>query len=50
MSHTYTSLQYHLVLGTKERRPFLSKESFQDEFLSLLQRHGIAYEERYLWV
>ena len=77
MSHTYTSLQYHLVFSTKERRPLLSKElmgrvhayiggivrnyiqnqeehhrktSFQEEFLSLLQRHGISYEERYLWV
>jgi REP element-mobilizing transposase RayT len=149
MSHTYTSLQYHLVFSTKDRRPLLSKElmgrvhtytggivrnmqgepiciggtedhvhalfslkpnccisdaactikansskwihetfptlpfgwqegygaftvsrikvgamaayiqnqeehhrksSFQEEFLSLLQRHGIAYEERYLWV
>ena len=26
MSHTYKSLQYHLVFSTKERRPLLSKE------------------------
>ncbi len=150
MTHTYTSLQYHLVFSTKERRPFLSKdlmdrvhayiggvvrniqgeplcvggtedhvhvlcalkptlsvsdaactiktnsstwihetfpsmrafgwqegygafsvsrikvgamadyiesreehhkkETFQEEFLKLLKRHGISYEERYLWV
>ena len=25
------------------------KESFQEEFLKLLKRHGIAFDERYLW-
>jgi len=25
------------------------KLSFKDEFLALLQRHGIGYDERYLW-
>ena len=24
--------------------------TFQEEFLTLLQKHGIAYDERYLWV
>jgi len=23
--------------------------TFQEEFLTLLQKHGIAYDERYLW-
>ena len=23
--------------------------TFQEEFLALLQRHGIEYDERYLW-
>lgn len=27
-----------------------SRRSFQDEFRSLLDKHGIEYEERYLWV
>lgn len=26
------------------------KRRFDDEFKSLLEKHGIAYEERYLWV
>ena len=25
------------------------QQSFQDEFRALLDRHGIAYDERYLW-
>ena len=25
------------------------KISFQDEFLALLQKHGVAFDERYLW-
>jgi hypothetical protein len=23
--------------------------TFQEEFLALLERHGIAYDERYVW-
>jgi REP element-mobilizing transposase RayT len=26
------------------------RQSFQDEFRALLEKHGIEYEERYLWV
>ena len=26
------------------------KKSFQEEFVQLLQKHGIEYDERYLWV
>lgn len=25
------------------------QQSFQEEFVALLKRHGIAYDERYLW-
>jgi len=25
------------------------KQSFQEEFLALLQKHGIEYDERYVW-
>ena len=25
------------------------QKTFQDEFLALLQRHGIEYDERYIW-
>ena len=25
------------------------KMTFQEEFLALLKKHGIAYDERYLW-
>ena len=27
-----------------------SKQRFQEEFVALLERHGIPFEERYLWV
>ena len=39
----------------KARRYILEQEehhkrrSFQDEFIALLQAHGIEYDERYLW-
>jgi REP element-mobilizing transposase RayT len=26
------------------------RQSFQDEFITLLEMHGIEYEDRYLWV
>jgi putative transposase len=26
-----------------------SKRSFQDEYLALLERHGISFDERYVW-
>jgi putative transposase len=26
------------------------KKSFREEFVELLQKHGIEYDERYLWV
>ncbi len=26
------------------------KQRFSDEFMALLEKHGISYEERYLWV
>ena len=26
------------------------KHRFQEEFVALLEKHGIDYEERYLWV
>ena len=25
------------------------KMTFEEEFLALLKKHGIAYDERYLW-
>jgi hypothetical protein len=26
------------------------KRSFREEFVALLEKHGISYDERYLWV
>ena len=26
------------------------QRSFREEFVALLEKHGIAYDERYLWV
>jgi REP element-mobilizing transposase RayT len=34
------------IEGQKEHH---KKQSFQDEFLELLRRHGIAINEKYLW-
>ncbi len=34
------------IQGQKEHH---RKKSFQEEYLELLKRHGITYDERYLW-
>jgi len=34
------------IQGQKEHH---RKKSFQEEYLELLKRHGISYDERYLW-
>jgi REP element-mobilizing transposase RayT len=38
------SIQY--IQNQKEHH---RKRTFQEEFLALLQKHGIQYDERYLW-
>ena len=32
-----------------DQEPHHKKVSFQEEFLSFLEHHGIAYDERYIW-
>jgi REP element-mobilizing transposase RayT len=44
MAHTHTSLQYHTVFGTHQRRPLLT-----DQFVNLLRRHDIAFDAAHLW-
>jgi hypothetical protein len=39
MANTFTSLHYHVI--------FI--RTFQEEYRAFLDRHGITYEERYLW-
>ena len=53
---SYVSSHIHCVFSTKERRPIIRnqeehhrKMSFQEEFLALLKKHRIDYDERYLW-
>ena len=61
---SYVSAHYHCVFSTKERRPRISTElreyindqenhhrkmRFQEEFLALLKKHRVEYDERYLW-
>jgi putative transposase len=36
----------HYIKGQEEHH---RKMTFQEEFLALLKRHRIAYDERYLW-
>jgi hypothetical protein len=62
MAHTFTNLLTHVIFSTKDRLPLLTpdlredmlaymggKVSFQEEFIDFLKRHGIAYDERYIW-
>ncbi len=39
-SMSYVSSYFHCVFSTM---------TFQEEFLALLKKHHIAYDERYLW-
>ena len=36
---SYTSLQYHIVFSTKERRGLLQKESFRNQMFRMLAHH-----------
>jgi REP element-mobilizing transposase RayT len=59
MPQSFTSLHYHIVFSTKDRRPMIADDIRQrlydyiggilDEFVTLLKRHEIDFEERYLW-
>jgi hypothetical protein len=44
MAHTYTNLLTHIIFSTKERAPLID-----EEFLSFLKKHGIEYDERFIW-
>jgi hypothetical protein len=33
----------------RQREQHVVKRPFQEEYRALLQRHGIAYDERFLW-
>lgn len=33
----------------QKQREHHQKQSFQDEYLEFLQKHGVSYDERYLW-
>lgn len=39
----------HVVQYIKTQAQHHQKLSFQDEFVLLLKRHGVTYEEKYLW-
>ena len=38
-----------VIRYVQDQREHHRTRSFQEEFLMLLQRHGIEYDERYLW-
>lgn len=38
-----------LTMYIANRREHHRKKTFKEEFITLLQRHGIEYDERYLW-
>jgi len=60
MAATCTNLLYHIVFSTKHRRPIIAP-SLQGDLYSyiggiirgeggvLLKKHGIEYDEQYLW-
>jgi putative transposase len=38
-----------VVRYIQQQREHHQKQSFQEEYLGLLQKHGIDYDERYVW-
>jgi hypothetical protein len=39
----------HVIFGTKDRAPLITAP-LHDDLLAFLRKHGIAYDERYLWL
>lgn len=44
------SLEPALIEYIRNQERHHSRQRFQEEFVALLERHGINYDERYLWV
>ena len=44
-----SAIQEKLIKYIENQEPHHRKMSFQDEFVALLKKHNIEYEERYLW-
>ena len=38
-----------LINYIKNQREHHHKKTFQEEYLELLKKHGVDYDERYLW-
>ena len=57
MAQTLHRILVHVVFSTKDRvRQTIADQAahhepvvFEDEFLSLVRRHELEYEERFLW-
>jgi REP element-mobilizing transposase RayT len=43
------SAEARLIEYIRNQEAHHRRRSFKDEFLTLLERHGIEYDERYLW-
>lgn len=43
------STRANVIRYIQEQAKHHQKISFQDEFLALLQRHGVEFDERYIW-
>jgi len=55
MSHSYVGNLMHCTFSTKDRSPFIDstkehhrRKIFHEEFLELLNKHGIEYDSRYV--
>lgn len=44
------SVENRVIRYVQNQEVHHRKHSFQEELLSLLQKHDIAYDERYLWI
>jgi len=59
MANTYTSLRYHweylgsqlpdVIRYVEGQREHHRRQTFQEEYRALLDRHGVDYDEQYLW-
>jgi putative transposase len=57
MPSTHTSLHIPIVFSTvpsvreyiRQQEKHHQKRTFQEEYREFLEKHGIEYDERYLW-
>jgi hypothetical protein len=49
MPQSLAKVYVHLVFSTKNQRELIDIIFFKDEYINLLKKYDIEYDERYVW-